>query len=77
MVILSIAYRNIADSDVWDGRCCDDTEEDECDERLGKTHDEQSQGGECEWRIREQRNFSAEDPDVLLAEFGPLYVPRC
>jgi hypothetical protein len=58
VVILSVDYRNIAGSDVWDGRCGDDTEEDERDKRLGKTHDERSLGGECERRIREQRIFS-------------------
>ena len=43
-VTRSIVYRKVAAGDVWDDRCCGDTEEDERDERLGKTHDEQRMG---------------------------------
>ena len=34
------ARRHIAGIDIWDDRGCSDSDEDECDERLGEVHDE-------------------------------------
>ena len=34
------ACRHIAGSNIWDSRGCSNSDEDECDERLGEAHDQ-------------------------------------